>query len=780
MSSRPSRSSSIPVPPRGGISPGRNIESVISIPFAPSPQSRPRLVNPGWPQRSPTTGISSIRGSSSMAVASSPPMRSTARSFSQPSSALLSGTGATAAHAYYEPRVIRIDTTCPTSSPSRVRRPSATGVRAPSAQRPAMAHSSAGPTDSAPFPRPAYLDHSALRHLLQTDTPSQLSSSLKPDLAAARTEYAGGRRRSQRSPGSDSDEEDTIPPGETSSRKQQENSSLMSSALLRLPTRWSEQYRCSMLSVSADGRDLTYQGSPSNSDKDAAAARTISPIPPACGIYYYEVEVTSKANSNKGHISVGLVSRDFKLLRLPGWEKNSWGYHGDDGSSFAAEKTGTPYGPQFGAGDVIGCGIDFSQNRAFYTKNGALLGSVFDNIGKDCDIYPAVGLCHPGESVRANFGQESFKFDIEDHVLQQRNTTWSRIQSAPWTWPVADGDKDLTSTSTSTADTRVKSQINDLVLSYLSHHGYARTARAFETQCTARGGMSTLRLSNTFPSSSTSSVPDHDLIMDMDDVPQTPAIAPPPMDDIEIRTRIVHAVLTGDVDTALTDTRTHFPRALDADAGLVLFKLRCRKFVELVLEAAELKKRMCAEDAEMNVEIDGEDKGTSDVMGMDVDDEADISSTGVTNGFGGGGSSAIPIKGKRKTSFASYSQPGLSGVIAAKYGTALERAVAYGQELQSEYKDRPEMRAIFKRTSVIVAFEDPLGAGGDAAEVAGQAARVSLATEVNQAILLSQGRPAHPALERIYRQSAASLTQLALLGNGAAAFVDMPRELLDA
>jgi hypothetical protein len=535
-----------------------------------------------------------------------------------------------------------------------------------------------------------------------------------------------------------------------------------------------------MLSVSADGRDLTYQGSPSNSDKDAAAARTIFPIPPACGIYYYEVEVTSKANSNKGHISVGLVSRDFKLLRLPGWEKNSWGYHGDDGSSFAAEKTGTPYGPQFGAGDVIGCGIDFSQNRAFYTKNGALLGSVFDNIGKDCDIYPAVGLCHPGESVRANFGQESFKFDIEDHVLQQRNTTWSRIQSAPWTWPVADGDKDLTSTSTSTADTRVKSQINDLVLSYLSHHGYARTARAFETQCTARGGMSTLRLSNTFPSSSTSSVPDHDLIMDMDDVPQTPAIAPPPLDDIEIRTRIVHAVLTGDVDTALTDTRTHFPRALDADAGLVLFKLRCRKFVELVLEAAELKKRMCAEDAEMNVEIDGEDKGTSDVMGMDVDDEADISSTGVTNGFGGGGSSAIPIKGKRKTSFASYSQSGLSGVIAAKYGTALERAVAYGQELQSEYKDRPEMRAIFKRTSVIVAFEDPLGAGGDAAEVAGQAARVSLATEVNQAILLSQGRPAHPALERIYRQSAASLTQLALLGNGAAAFVDMPRELLDA
>lgn len=713
-----------------------------------------------------------------MTVASSSPMRSTARSFTQPSSALLSGTGTTPAQIYYEPRVIRVDTTCPTSSPSRVRRSSATGVRTPSAQRPAMAHSSAGsfPADSAPFPRPGYLDHSALRHLLQTDTPTQLSSLPKPDLAVVRTEYTGGRRRAQRSPSFDSDEEDVSPSGEMFSRQQQDNNPLMSSTLLRLPTRWSEEYRSPMLSVSQDGRDLTYQGSSSNSDKDAAAARTIFPIPPACGIYYYEVEVTSKANSNKGHISVGLVSRDFKLNRLPGWEKNSWGYHGDDGSSFAAEKTGTPYGPQFGAGDVIGCGIDFSQNRAFYTKNGALLGSVFDNIGKDCDIYPAVGLCHPGESVRANFGQDPFKFDIEDHVLQQRNTTWSRIQSAPWTWPVADGDKDLASVSTSATETHVKSQINDLVLSYLSHHGYARTARAFEAQCSARGGMSTLRLSNTLPSFSVS---DHDQIMDMDDVPQSPTIAPAPMDDIEIRTRIVHAVLTGDVDTALTDIRTYFPRALDAYAGLLLFKLQCRKFVELVLEASELKKRMCAEDAEMNVEVDGDEKRTSDGMGMDVDDELDISSTGVMNGFGGS-SSAIPIKGKRKASFASYSHSGLSGITAAKYGTALERAVAYGQELQSEYKDRAEMRAIFKRTSVIVAFEDPLGAGGDATEVAGQAARASLATDVNQAILLSQGRPAHPALERIYRQTAASLTQLALTGNGAAAFMDLPRELLDA
>lgn len=337
--------------------------------------------------------------------------------------------------------------------------------------------------------------------------------------------------------------------------------------------------------------------------------------------------------------------------------------------------------------------------------------------------------------MRANFGHEPFKFDIEDHVLQQRNTLWTRIQSTPWTSPVVgDESKDLTAASTSNTDTRVKSQINDLVLAYLSHHGYARTARAFEAQSSARGGLSTLKSSSTFASSSTSRVSEHDQIMDMDDVPKTPTIAPASMDDIDTRTRIVHAVLAGDIDTALSNTQTHFPRALDTDEGLVLFKLRCRKFVELVLEAAELKKRMRAEEAEMSVEVDGDgdDKGTLDGMGMDVDD-ADVSNAGGTNGYGNG--SSVPIKHKRKASFASHTLSNLSGAAATRYGSTLEDAVAYGQELQSDCKDRPEMRAIFKRTSVIVAFEDPLGAGGDAAEVAGQAARVNLATEVNQAIL---------------------------------------------
>jgi hypothetical protein len=46
---------------------------------------------------------------------------------------------------------------------------------------------------------------------------------------------------------------------------------------------------------------------------------------------------------------------DTRLNKLPGWEKNSWGYHGDDGYSFSAEKAGSTYGPTFGGIYMLCC-----------------------------------------------------------------------------------------------------------------------------------------------------------------------------------------------------------------------------------------------------------------------------------------------------------------------------------------------------------------------------------------------------------------------------------------
>ena len=65
------------------------------------------------------------------------------------------------------------------------------------------------------------------------------------------------------------------------------------------------------------------------------------------------------------------------VIYITGWEKQSYGYHGDDGHSFCSSGTGKPYGPTFTTGDVIGCCINLIDNTCFYTKNGVNLGEFF-------------------------------------------------------------------------------------------------------------------------------------------------------------------------------------------------------------------------------------------------------------------------------------------------------------------------------------------------------------------------------------------------------------------
>lgn len=59
---------------------------------------------------------------------------------------------------------------------------------------------------------------------------------------------------------------------------------------------------------------------------------------------------------------------------MPGWNKGSWGYHGDDGKIFKQYGIGYPFGELYGAGDVIGCGADLERYEIFFTKNGHHIG----------------------------------------------------------------------------------------------------------------------------------------------------------------------------------------------------------------------------------------------------------------------------------------------------------------------------------------------------------------------------------------------------------------------
>lgn len=75
---------------------------------------------------------------------------------------------------------------------------------------------------------------------------------------------------------------------------------------------------------------------------------------------------------------MGFSSNKSSLERLPGWEQESWAYHGDDGKSFFGESQGQgkSYGPPFSANDTVGCGVNFATGCGFFTKNGVFLGKL--------------------------------------------------------------------------------------------------------------------------------------------------------------------------------------------------------------------------------------------------------------------------------------------------------------------------------------------------------------------------------------------------------------------
>ena len=64
------------------------------------------------------------------------------------------------------------------------------------------------------------------------------------------------------------------------------------------------------------------------------------------------------------------------MSRMPGWNRNSCGYHADDGKLYHERGMGSVFGPTCTDGDRMGCGVDFSTDcgsgyvNVFFTKNG--------------------------------------------------------------------------------------------------------------------------------------------------------------------------------------------------------------------------------------------------------------------------------------------------------------------------------------------------------------------------------------------------------------------------
>ena len=118
------------------------------------------------------------------------------------------------------------------------------------------------------------------------------------------------------------------------------------------------------------------------------------------------------------HLGIGFSNLNVKLNQFPGWNKNSYGYHGDDGTMWASGSIKT-YGPTFTTGDVIGCCFNLVEKQIFFTKNGKKIDIAIKGV-TSTTLFPTLGMHSPGEIVQANFGQSEFIFDFDKYLHDRR------------------------------------------------------------------------------------------------------------------------------------------------------------------------------------------------------------------------------------------------------------------------------------------------------------------------------------------------------------------------
>ena len=307
----------------------------------------------------------------------------------------------------------------------------------------------------------------------------------------------------------------------------------------------------------------------------------------------------------------------------------------------------------------------------------------------------------PGEHLRINFGRYPFVFDIDRMMEQERQAIMSEINQA-----------DLSSLHPPDDE---KALIHNLIGQYLAHEGYVETAKAFSKDVhDQQQSLSSEQHSSQLPDSE---------------------------DDIHAfnRQKIRKSILDGDIDKALKYTNSFYPHVLEEERNKdIHFRLRCRKFIEMMRRYTELSAATSSPPAvtksvdslasnghadEATEEDDMPDSQEPTNTQMELDDQLHReASNGVepppTDDVDMDASQELPPK-------ASF----------MKQNDLLTQALAYGQELQSAFGSDPRQQVKKQLSDIfaIVAYPNPsVSPVGPLMDPQG---RVQIAEEVNGAIL---------------------------------------------
>lgn len=252
-------------------------------------------------------------------------------------------------------------------------------------------------------------------------------------------------------------------------------------------------------------------------------------------------------------------------------------------------------------------------------------------------------------------------------------------------------------------------------------------------------------------------------------------------EDANNRQRIRRAILEGDIDQALKYTNTYYPNVL-ADNEQVYFRLRCRKFIEMIRKEAELnllleKRGVTQKQPPPRYQ----DIGLG--LKQEEDEEMLDTSNGTSNGFG----KSQPAWDDDATMNDNTAEDDSLGTLSK----LSQDALAYGIELRTEFAADPrrEVSKHLDEIFALIAYPNPLKVK-EVAHLLDRAGRGVVAEELNSAILsecipaavvfsaqkmltcftVSLGKSSRAALENLYAQTSVLLEDLRQDG-GDGAFV---------
>ncbi|KAF7927080.1 hypothetical protein BELL_0979g00010 [Botrytis elliptica] len=168
------------------------------------------------------------------------------------------------------------------------------------------------------------------------------------------------------------------------------------------PTKWSLTCKTSRITISEDGLEASLESSDDLGFHGPVRAN--HPIPAGREKYYFEVTVLEIFGENQS-FRLGVAPRRTHWFD----EASAWDYEVTS-PLYALDTALSDEIQQYKTGDVIGCGIDFREEKIFYTKNGELLTSKTKSIQVARRLFPCIQMGGKKINTRVNFEQELFEY----------------------------------------------------------------------------------------------------------------------------------------------------------------------------------------------------------------------------------------------------------------------------------------------------------------------------------------------------------------------------------